>query len=126
MSTSFVESDLQDALNRAAPGDTLLLYPDRPYIAPRDTGLILPAKQQPHSWMQEAPLPITMQSAALANLPVGRRVSSIDKSSLAQILTTGDWPALVAASESDGYILKGIETTSDGRAYVSNLVNFGR
>jgi hypothetical protein len=108
---------LQAALDKARPGDTLVLDAGKSYLGP----ITLPVKSG------NGP-PITIQSSALARLPsAGQRVGPQHAAQMAKILSPGNNAgALYTADGAHHYRLLGLEITSTA---ASNLeyayVNFG-
>jgi hypothetical protein len=96
-------ADLQDALNSANPGDTIVLDAGSTYIG----NFTLPAKAHPdNKW-------IYMESSGLSRLPApGMRVSPSDASSMGQIVTPNGSPAINPLPGASHYRLVGLEVTT--------------
>ena len=96
-------ADLQDALNSADPGDTIVLDAGSTYTG----NFTLPAKAHPdNKW-------IYMESSGLSRLPApGMRVSPSDASSMGQIVTPNGSPAINPLPGASHYRLVGLEVTT--------------
>ena len=96
-------STLQLALNRAQPGDTIVLNNRSVYSG----NFTLPAKANPNNqW-------IYIESSALANLPPpGTRVSPTDQPNMAKIVTPNGSPALSPLPGANHYRLVALEITT--------------
>jgi hypothetical protein len=98
-----IGADLQNALNSAHPGDTIVLDAGSVYTG----NFTLPAKANPiGQW-------IYIQSSALNRLPApGVRVSPSDAPSMAKIVTPNGSPALNPSPGANYYRLVGLEVTT--------------
>jgi len=98
-----ISADLQNALNSAHPGDTIVLDAGSVYTG----NFTLPAKANPiGQW-------IYIQSSALNRLPApGVRVSPSDAPSMAKIVTPNGSPALNPSPGANYYRLVGLEVTT--------------
>ena len=96
-------ADLQDALNSAEPGDTIVLDAGSTYIG----NFALPAKANPnHKW-------IYLESSRLSRLPApGVRVGPGNTPDMAKIVTPNGTSALIPAPGANHYRLVGLEVTT--------------
>ena len=111
-----VGANLQQALDAAQPGDTLVLEAGAAFVGP----FTLPNKQG-DGW-------ITIQSSALAQLPgEGRRVTPADAALMPKLLSPGfGEPALKTAPGAHHYRFVGVEiSTTNIGANVYDLVRLG-
>jgi len=84
-----------------------------------DGNFTLPGRSGATGW-------VVIRSSAIANLPVGTRVSSSQASSMPRIRTTStDTAAIHAASNASHYRLVGLEVTQSAVAHMYNLVTLG-
>jgi hypothetical protein len=95
--------NLQDALNSAVPGDTIVLQAGATYVAPSG-GYVLPYKANPNNqW-------IVIRSSDLGSLPAaGDRVTPSHAGALPKILSRDTMPALVTAAGANYWRLLGLE-----------------
>ena len=96
-------ADLQNALNSAEPGDTIVLDAGSTYIG----NFALPAKANPnHKW-------IYLESSGLSRLPApGVRVGPGNTPDMAKIVTPNGSPALNPSPGANHYRLVGLEVTT--------------
>ncbi|HEY0462289.1 MAG TPA: right-handed parallel beta-helix repeat-containing protein [Pyrinomonadaceae bacterium] len=107
--------DFQSALERARPGDTIILQAGASFTG----NFVLPNKTGAEF--------ITIQSSELARLPKdGVRVSPSDAALMPKILSAGEGrPAIQTAAGAHNYRFAGIEFAPAGADYVYNLVALG-
>jgi len=107
--------DLQAAIDRAIPGDTLVLEAGATFTG----SFVLPEKSG-EGW-------IVIRTSGLAALPPeGRRVGPSDAPAMARIVTTGSWPAFATALRAHHYRLVGLEVAvAEGVALNYQLVALG-
>ena len=106
--------NLQAAIARAESGDIVELQAGATYYGE----IKLPNK----------PLTdfVTIQSSAISELPVDKRVGPANASSMAKIVSRGEGnPAVSAANGANHYRFVGIEFTASNADYIYNLVLFG-
>ena len=97
------EGDFQAALNRAKPGDEIVLQAGATYTG----NFILPVKEESGKW-------ITVRSSNMAGLPKeGTRVSSQDAAAMPKIVAPNANPAVSTALRAGYYRLVGLEITVD-------------
>jgi hypothetical protein len=109
-------SNLQQALDDAQPGDTLLLEAGATFVGPFSL-----ANKQGAGW-------ITIQSAALAQLPgEGQRVSPNDSALMPKLLSPGRGePALKTLAGAHHYRFIGVEiSATNASAVIYDLVRLG-
>jgi len=107
--------DLQGALDRAQPGDTILLDPGTTYVGP----FTLPAKSG-SEWIVIR----TRGDGALP--PEGTRINPNYAGNLAKIVTPNNGPAIQTAPGAHHYRLAGVEiTTAPGVPQTYGLVHLG-
>src|ERR1044072_4342199 len=111
--------NLQEAINNAQPGETLILDAGATFTGP----IILRAKPNSTSY-------ITIQSAGLSLLPrAGQRVSDTDGSNMPKIVSPGfNQPALRTAAAASYYRIIGIEfapTNANAAVDQTELVALG-
>ena len=118
--------DLQQALNQAQCGDTIVLDAGATFQTSADQGFVLPAKSG-GTCNGTAADTITLKSASLESLPpAGRRVNITDARNMPKLVTPGPNPAVSFAPNSKFWKLSGIEvTTTATPQYVSFLVYVG-
>lgn len=107
--------DFQAALNRAKPGDTIVLQAGAKYVG----AFILPNKTDNEF--------ITIQSSELAKLPPeGERVHPKDAALMPKILSVGKGESAVkTAPNAHHYRFVGIEFAPDNKDYIYNLISLG-
>ena len=107
--------DLQAAINRAKPGDTIVLQAGAIYIGP----FTLPVKNGNEY--------ITIQSSRIAELPEGARVSPAQSALFAKLQSSEKSAAIVKTQPgAHHYKFVGIEfSTADENVVVHDLVRFG-
>ncbi|MDT5123040.1 MAG: hypothetical protein QOC96_2522, partial [Acidobacteriota bacterium] len=109
--------DLQKAINRAQPGDTIVLAAGATFTGP----FTLPNKGTSSAW-------ITIRTSTPDSaLPVAKRVSPSDSALLPKLLSPGNgMPALQTAAGAHHYRLIGLEIrTVDANSVVSDLIKLG-
>jgi hypothetical protein len=109
--------DLQKAINRAQPGDTIVLAAGASFTGP----FTLPNKGTSSAW-------ITIRTSTPDSaLPAAKRVSPSDSPSLPKLLSPGNGqPALQTAPGAHHYRLIGLEIrTVDANSVVSDLITLG-
>jgi hypothetical protein len=118
-------NELQDALDRAADGDVILLAAGATFHAAADGGFVLRRRPlAPGSW-------ITIRSAdkafdAEGTLPPSRRVDKANADLMPKIRTAGSAPAIRTDAGAHGYRLIGLDVGLDaGVSHLSNLVELG-
>jgi hypothetical protein len=109
------KGDFQAALDKAVPGDTIVLAAGATYVGP----FVLP-KKTGNSF-------ITIQTSRLSELPEGRRVSPDQSPLMPKLVSAGKGAAAVStASGAHHYQLFGIEIApSSDTAMIYDLVNLG-
>jgi len=106
--------DLQQAVDAAQPGDTLLLAAGATYKGP----ITLPVKSS-DGW-------IVIRSSSADELPSGRRIAPDDAPKMARILGgDGSVAAIRTAPGAHHYRLVGLELTVTPGVYNTGLVRFG-
>ncbi|HWS56517.1 MAG TPA: hypothetical protein VN228_20430 [Pyrinomonadaceae bacterium] len=105
--------DLQAALDRALPGDEVVLAAGATFVG----NFVLPAKA--------GDAYITVRSSRLAELPAGRRVSPADAARMARVATPNSAPAFIALEGSHHWRLAGLEITQSGNFLTYDLVQLG-
>ena len=107
--------DFQSALDRAKPGDTIILQAGAAFTG----SFTLPVKSGAEF--------ITIQSSEIAKLPKdGVRVSPPDAANMPKILSPGGGvPAIKTAAGAHHFRFVGIEIAAGGADYVYNLVALG-
>ena len=108
--------DLQQALDRAEPGDTILLEPGARFIGP----FSLPNKPTGRGW-------ITVRTAAPDRQlpPPGTRVRPADASSMPKLVARRGDGVIHAEQGAHHYRLIGLEITPSDGTYLYSLVWFG-
>src|SRR5215207_4813410 len=109
------DGDVQDAINQARPGDTIVLRAGAIYKG----AITLPVKPGAQF--------ITIQSSSISELPEGVRVSPSQSALFAKIQSTekGD-PVVKTQPGAHHYKFIGIEfSTADPQAPVNDLIRFG-
>jgi len=107
------DGDLQAALDKAQPGDTIALQAGAVFRGP----FVLPVKQGT-GW-------ITIASSALGSaLAAGRRVSPADAAYMPK-LESGTEPVLTVAAGAHNYRLIGIEIRPAAAQKIDNLITMG-
>ena len=113
--------DLQAALNRAQPGDEVVLQAGATYTG----NFSLPVKAGA-SRMPGVGAVIVVRTSAVAALPEGKRVGPADTVSMARLVTPNNAEGIGTAPGTAGWRLVGLEITSaQGLKEVSRLVRFG-
>jgi glycosyltransferase involved in cell wall biosynthesis len=105
--------DLQAALERAGPGDAIVLEAGARFTGP----FTLPRKEGP-GW-------ITIRSSGAGSLAAGRRVTPADRARLATLLGPDGRPALRTAPGAHHYRLVGLELAPSGRGLSQGVVLLG-
>src|SRR5258708_30017278 len=113
--------NLQTALNRAQPGDEIVLQAGATYVG----GFTLPLKTGAR--MPGSGPVIVVRSSAMANLPEGKRVGPRDSSSLARLMTPQNGvEALGTVAGTDGWRLIGLDVTpTPAVTQLGRLARFG-
>jgi len=107
-----VGGDFQAALDKANPGDTILLQAGATFIGP----FTLPKKGTGTAW-------IYIQSSAYSNLPPpGTRVAPTDAANMPRIVAPASRPGIVTVNGSHHFRFVGIEFTNAPNVYTYNLV----
>jgi hypothetical protein len=108
-------ADLQRALNRARPGDTIVLQAGAVYKGP----FTLPVKSGNEF--------VTIQSSRLSELPEGTRVSPSQSGLLAKLQSSENGsPIVKTEAGAHHYKFAGVEiSTTDAQVKVNDLVRFG-
>ena len=114
--------DFQAALNSSQFGDTIVLQAGATYQSP--TGFILPNKGPGTGTDADY---ITIQTSNLSGIPAAnvRLNPAIQGSALARLMGTSIYPAINTAIGAHHYKLIGLEMTTNGSAYTTDLVDLG-
>jgi hypothetical protein len=115
--------DLQRILNSAKCGDTIVLEAGATYT-PKGDGFQLPAKPNCTGTDKDF---ITIQTSNLAGIPLpNQRINpSIHAAAMPKLVGTNGAFVISAAVGAHHYKLIGIEVTTTGQKYTSDLVNLG-
>ena len=105
--------DLQAALDRAQPGDEVVLEAGATFVG----NFVLPFKAGDGF--------ITVRSSRLAELPEGRRVTPADAARMARIATPGAAAAVLAPLGSHHWRLLGLEIAQSSNLHTYDLVQLG-
>ena len=105
--------NLQQALDAASPGDTILLEAGATYTG----NFLLRAKKGDGT--------ITIASRALDALPEGVRVTAAESKFMPKLVTPNDEPALRTEDRAHDYRVVGVEFTVTPGLYISDLVSLG-
>src|SRR5436190_6644840 len=118
--------NLQQALNQAQCGDTIVLDAGAAFLTSADQGFVFPAKRG-GSCNGTAADTITVRTANPSGLPAaGHRVGINHARNMPKIVTPGPTPAISFAANSRFWKLSGVEvTTTATPQYVSFLVYLG-
>jgi hypothetical protein len=108
--------DLQAALDRAQPGDRIVLQAGATFPG----AFVLRRKAPSEQW-------IYIQSSALDSLPAeGTRVTDAASSSMPKIVANGpNTPAIITESNASRYRFVGVEIMPQAGRFVTNLVQIG-
>ncbi|MDT4895746.1 MAG: hypothetical protein QOH25_823 [Acidobacteriota bacterium] len=117
-------ADLQAAINAAQPGDILILEAGATYVGP----FTLPDKGAGTGTDADY---ITIQSSALASLPVGARITPSQSALMPRLLVRNyaglsyGPPTISTQARAHHYKLIGLEITSDPAASIPDLLQLG-
>jgi hypothetical protein len=104
---------LQDALDRAVPGDTITVQAGGVY-----TGLFKLRKKSGTGW-------ITIRSSALSSLPAGERITPKDAIHMPKLVANSTFGTLTADNGAHHYRIIGIEMTVPPGMYPNQVVVLG-
>lgn len=105
---------IQNALNEAIPGDTIILQAGAVYPG----AITLPTKS--------GTAYITITTSAAASLPQGARVGPAQASLMARIVGQNGGPVILTATAAHHYRLIGLEILAQPGVYGSDVVQLGR
>lgn len=109
-------AELQAALNKAAPGDTITLASGKTFQG----NFVIPAK--PGS---NPANPITIRSSQFTNGTTGVRVSPADAAKMAKVVAPSAQPGFRFASQAANYRLTGVEILPVAGVYSYDLIQMG-
>lgn len=120
--TLLARDDLQDALNKAKPGDEIVL----PAGATYSGNFVLPRKPSAPG-ASSADAVIVVRTSAVGALPAGRRVRPADTVAMARVMTPRNGAeAIGTAPGTSGWRLVGLEiTAAPSVTLINRLVRFG-
>src|SRR5262249_44526414 len=107
-------SNLQDALNRARPGDTLLLDRDATYVG----NFVLPVRGRPGD------PPITLRTTGDSAVPAGERMTPAAATHLAKLRSPNSSPAMSTAAGTSGWRIELVEFQAN-RDGVGDIIALG-
>lgn len=117
--------DLQQALNIAECGDTIVLDAGATFVASGERGFVFPFKSG-GSCTGTIRDTITVTSSTIASLAPAKRVEIADATQMPKIMTAGPYPAISFAKNSKFWHLEGVEiTTTPTAQYTQFLVAIG-
>lgn len=108
-------SELQPALDAAAPGDTIELVAGATYTG----NFRIPAKADNRKEF------ITIQSTAVDKLPAGGRVSPQSSAHMARLVTTNADPLLLVSQRAHNWRIIGLELTTAPGVYAYDIIRVG-